>query len=430
MTELVVGTAATPQRWRRQLQAHVRDHVAGVRLVVLQDAVEAFSSGVHVVVVDDTMDFLTPAQSVALRDQGVRVAGVYDPRGRQGRGRQVLDNLGVDVLVTIHDPPEALLDQVARLTPARPGSRAVDGNGSSARHGALVDDPVGRAGVPGAATRGGQAGATGVGGSVIAVVGGSDSPGRTEVAVAVAATLAARRGPTVLADLDEHNPTVARRLGYHLAPNVLDALVAVQAGAFLGPVLAQRAGFAQGQTGFDVICGLANPNDWAQLRDVTTLLGALARTWPYVVVDTGPSCDADQIPPGGARNSATRTAIRAATDVLAVCTGTPLGVLRLLDWAAAAVELLGGKPMTVLVNRAPGDGFGRAQLADQLAGNLPKGTVRDVVFLPDDTKVVQGVWDASLVPPGPFATGVQNVVGRLVPDLRPAGRRRFGGARR
>jgi MinD-like ATPase involved in chromosome partitioning or flagellar assembly len=435
VAELVIGMAATPQRWRRELTAHVRDHVAGVRLVVLQDPREAFSSGVQVVVVDDTMDFLTPAQAVALRDQGVRVVGVYDPRGRQGRGRLAVEQLGTDVLVTIDDPPEVLLDQVARLTPVRP--HPADGNGRTAAGAVGLPGDVGLVpGSPGTAAGlapgpgpGGRA-ASGTGGSVVAVVGGSDSPGRTETAIAVAAVLAARSGPTVLADLDEHNPGVARRLGYHLAPNVLDALAAVHAGAFLGTIVGQRAPFAEGPVGFDVICGLANPNDWSQLRDVTTLLTALRRAWPHVVVDTGPSCEPDQVPPGGARNSATRTAIRSATAVLGVCTGTPLGVLRLLDWAAAAVELLDGKAMIVVVNRAPPDRFARDQLVDQLAGNLPRGTLQDVVFVPDDHKVVQGVWNASLVASGPFTGGVQGVTAQLVPGVRPAARRRFGGARR
>lgn len=429
MAELVIGTAATPQRWRRELHAHVRDHVAGVRLIVLQDSLEAFSSGVDVIVVDDTMDFITPAQAVALRDQGVRVVGVYDPRGRQGRGRLALEHIGVDILVTINDPPEVLLEQVARLTPARPHA-AADGNGSAASNLALLDE---RAMTPAHVPPGmtvAHPDAGGPGGSVVAVVGGSDSPGRTETAIAVAATLAARSGPTVLADLDEHNPSVARRLGYHLAPNVLDALAAVHAGAFLGSVVGQRAAFAQGPVGFDVICGLANPNDWSQLRDVSTLVAALGRAWPHVVVDTGPSCDPDQIPPGGARNSATRTAIRSATAVLAVCTGTPLGVLRLLDWAAAGVELLEGKAMTVLVNRAPPDRFARDQIVDQLAGNLPRGTLHDVVFVPDDNKVVQAVWNAALVTGGPFTTGVQDAAARVVPGMRQPARRRFGGTKK
>ena len=431
MAELVIGTAATPQRWRRELHAHVRDHVAGIRLLVLQDSLEAFSAGVDVIVVDDTMDFLTPAQAIALRDQGVRVVGVYDPRGRQGRGRLALEHLGVDILVTINDPPEVLLEQVARLAPVRPHHHPIDGNGSSGHATAAAPDAAYASTHPGAGLPGGPAGGPGgPGGSVIAIVGGSDSPGRTETAIAVAASLAARSGPTVLADLDEHNPSVARRLGYHLAPNILDALAAVHAGAFLGSVVGQRASFAQGPVGFDVVCGLANPNDWSQLRDVSTLLTSMRRSWPHVVVDTGPSSDADQVPPGGARNSATRTAIKASTAVLAVCTGTPLGVLRLLDWAAGAIELLDGKAMTVLVNRAPADRFARDQLTDQLAGNLPRGILHDLVFVPDDTKVVAGVWNAALVTSGPFTNGVQDALARVMPGVRGAVRRRFGGSRK
>lgn len=424
MAELVIGLAATPQQWRRALHAHVRDHVAGVRLVVLQDATEVPGSGIGVIVVDDTTEFLTPTQALALRDQGVRIVGIYDPRGREGRGKGALDVLGVDIELTVSASPHELLDKVARLAPHRAVMTDVAALPSS--RGGRPPPPPPPA-PPGYAQSQGYAPvrhqSNGGSGTIIAVTGGSDSPGRTECAVGIAQVLS-QSAPTVLVDLDEHSPSVARRLGYALAPNVLDALSVAQTGAPLAPVVGRRGDFT-GSVSFNVITGLANPNDWAQLREIGGLLSALRATWRWVVIDTGPSCDPDQVPPGGARNGATRMAVRSADDVVAVCNSTPLGVLRLLDWATAAAELRRGRPFTVALNRAPRDSFQREQLISQVQGNLPRGTLSEFVLVAEDSRVYRSLWDAAPAPPGPFVSSMEGLVGAVAPAARgSAGRKR------
>ena len=400
MAELAVGLVATPQPWRRLLHAHVRDHVAGVRLTVLHDPHDALTARVDVVVVDDTIDFLTPTQVLALRDRGTRIVGVYDPSGRQGRGIEALEHLRVDVAVPIGAGPEALLTELTTITPGRRPD------------GGVVAPPV--VASVGPAQRNGF-------GTVLAVAGGSDSPGRTETAVALAADVAARGEPTVLVDLDEHSPSVARRLGYQLVPNILDALTALQTG---GPVpTARRASFAADPLGFDVITGLATTSDWSQLRSIDGLFAALSARWRYVVIDTGPSCEADQIPPGGLRNAATRAALGVADHVVAVCSPSPVGVLRLLDWATAAAALVNARPVTLAVNRTPRSKFHEDQLHDQLVTNLPADFAGDVVFLPDDRAVRDAAWDADPVRRGRYAAAVRGLADRLAPQ-RPHARAR------
>jgi MinD-like ATPase involved in chromosome partitioning or flagellar assembly len=400
MGELVVGTVATPQPWRRALQAHVRDHVAGVRLVVLHDVQDAFASGVDVVVVDDTLDFLTPTQALALRDQGARIVGVYDPSGRHGRGIGPLEQLRVDAAIPVVDVPVGLLAELATV------------NLHGRRHDQINTPPAPFPVSP--AQRNGH-------GTMLAVAGGTDSPGRTEVAIALAAAIAAGGEPAVLVDVDEHNPSVARRLGYQVAPNILDVLTGVETGAELA--VAQRAAFAQGEVDFDVICGLATIDDWPQLRDLGRLLTAVTLRWGHTVIDTGPSCQPDHIPPGGARNAATRAVLSAADQIVAVCTPTPLGVLRLLDWATAAAELIGERPTTIAVNRAPSSKFHQDQLREQLVTNLPGGFAGDICFLRDDRRVRDAAWDGTVVPRGRYAEEVNVLAGRLAPSQRALTRR-------
>jgi hypothetical protein len=219
---------------------------------------------------------------------------------------------------------------------------------------------------------------------------------------------------------------VARRLGYQLVPNVLDALAAVAAGADLTAAVARRAGIAGGEVGFDVVAGLVNPADWAQLHAVSRLLDAACGSWPYVVVDTGGLCAPDQVPPGGARNAATRVALRRADHVVAVCNATRSGILRLFDWAASAAELVAGS-VTLAVNRAPREEFRRGQLVDQLRANLPAGLVGDAELVPPDGRLAAADWEAAPPGAGPFTTAVDAVVDRLIPRRSPA---RQGGRRR
>lgn len=397
MAELVIGTVATPQPWRRALQAHVRDHVAGVRLMTLHDTSDALKADVDVVVVDDTLDFLTEADARALRDQGTRIVGVFDPSGRQGRGRRPLDDLKVETTLPITAGPEALLDVVATLTPGRRDR---------------LGDGVLHAGTP--AVKSGS----GPQGSMVAVSGGSDSPGRTEIAVALAQDLARRHAPetVVLVDLDQQNPTIARRLGFQLVPNVVDAAVAARAGRPLDHALAHRAPFASNTAmpGFDVIVGLAGPGDWAGLEEPGGLFDALAARWPWVVLDVGSLGEPGPRQASTAGDSVVRSALRRADHVVAVASPTPLGVLRLLDWAAASAGMTaemtnGTGRYSVVVNRAPRDKFRRDELHHQLTENLPAEQVAQITFLPEDRAVSDAVWNASPVGRGRFATEVASL---------------------
>lgn len=389
---MVVGVVATPQPWRGAFEFFVADHIAAVELVALHDPSDV-SGDVECVVVDDTLNFLTPVQVLALRDQGVRLVGVYDPTGRRGRGQQALEGLGLDAVVSADAGPEALVDAVAYRSPLR----QFRGDGRTGLH------------QPASEPRPGERG------RLIVVGGGSDAPGRTETGIGVAASLARRGESVVLVDLDEHNPTVARRLGYQLSPNVLDVLNAVATGANLHPAVGRRAGsVGVGEVPFDVVPGLANPADWGQMQDVSALLDAAARQWRWVVVDTGPECSPDQVPPGGARNAATRIALRSADQVIAVCNGTRTGVLRLLDWAASAAELVDG-PAVVAINRAPRQGFRQGELRGQVVANLPGHLAAEVAFVPADPLVAAADWDAAVTPRGPFVAAVEGLVDRFGP---------------
>lgn len=398
VADLVVGTVASPQPWRRALHAHVRDHATGIRLLVLHDADDAVRDAVDVLVVDDSLDFLTQAQVAALQERGVWVVGVFDPTGRSGRGRQALARLGVDASIAAPADPALLVAELAMRSPAR-------------RVHAEFDDVVAGLELDTASRRPREH-------QVIVVAGGSGSPGRTEVAAAIAYSLGRRGEPTLLVDLDDRDPTVARRLGFELVPNVLDAVAARRAGQLVPDVLARRARFADGSFPFDAIVGLAQPGDRAQLADVDGLLDELAGQWHRVVIDIAATDDDEG--DGPRRQTPARAVLQAADTVVVVCAATPLGVLRLLDWAPTAAEATPASPVTLAMNRSPRERFMRLELTAQVEANLPDGFLGDVAFLPEDRRVTEAVWAAGPVARGPFTKAVDRLCDAAAPPAPPA----------
>ena len=180
-------------------------------------------------------------------------------------------------------------------------------------------------------------------GRVVVVWGPAGAPGRTTVAVSVAAELARRRRRVVLADLDPWGGSVAQ----HLEP------------------LADR---------------------WPEVRDgVAAEILERAAEGADVVVDTGfalEDTESDFGRPGAGRNRMTLEALRAADEVLVVGAADPVGLTRL---ARGLVELGEARPageLRVVVNRMR-DSLG---WAERDIRGMVEGFARPagVHFLPDD----------------------------------------------
>ena len=415
--DLVIGVVATPRQWRGELQSHVRNHVSGVRLTVLREARAAFEEEMDVVVVDDVASVLNRLNLKRLRERGVRVVGVYDPEEDEGAGRRFLEDLGVDLAVTADATAEELLEGIASLGPAVPAFDPGE-----------IEDFLAEFAQPAAPARETEAPAppAGEAGSSLIVVGGAPGAGATEVAIGLAGALVARRERTVLLDLDAAAPSVARRLCYELDPNILSAVDAHRHGtAPLGHQLGVRADRAPGFVAFDAVPGLANVGDWPDLRDtdVLALLDELRSAWAHVVVDAGSHLE-DLDAGGPERHGAARAAVAVAEQLVAVCPPTPLGLLRLLDWAALAHELAPTRAITVVVNQAPRSRYRRGQLESQLRNNVAPELLGDVIFVPSDDRVSDGVWDGAPVAKGAFAAAMRSLAARTAPERASAGRRR------
>jgi MinD-like ATPase involved in chromosome partitioning or flagellar assembly len=395
MSEITVGVAFTPQEWRAAFQRYVRDHVVGVVPRIVRDSRMALEEHVDVLVVDDDAGFLSAAFVAAVRQLGVQIVGIYDPDEIDDAGRAHLQRLGVDVTLPSTTAPEELLAHLRRL---------VAESGVSRR----FEDVV-----AGLELDTGPQPATGR----LLAVGGPPGAGATEVAVALTQVLA-RRSRAILVDVDEVNPGVARRLHLAVHPHLLTAVDGLQ-GTALDPLaldpgrdpveaaLARPTGTASAPP-FDVIVGLADPRDWAVLRseDLLALLNRLTSQWPIVVANLGPHLE--DLTRWVDRYGASRATLGQSDGIVAVCEGSPRGVLRFLDWLVDASTLAPDRPVDVVVNRTPRSAFHRAELSDALHEHAgPR--LATITFAPEDGRVTQAAWNGMLLSGGRFLRAIEQL---------------------
>lgn len=383
-----VGAVVSARPWRGDLQRHCRDHVAGTVVRMVRDARDALEEPIEVLVVDDDTSYLSAPFVVRLRERGVVTVGLYDPDEADGHGYRYLLSVGVDLALPSTLPPEELLDALAEL---RPDAEVWQDFGGVV--GDVEDriEPERRC---------------------VVAVGGPAGAGGTEVSIALAQALAGR-APTVLVDLDDVHPSIARRLGLGLHPHVVTAVDALRREKVdlrgeqvltLDDCLARPV--VGGPTPFAVVAGLAARDDWSLLRadDAGDLVYELSARWSFVVARTGPILeDLGRWVP---RYEVARRTLERATSVVGVCDASPLGVLRFLDWLTDAVDVVPVAAIDVAINRCPRSPAQRAELVEQLR-EAAGDRVGRVVALPCDRRVARAAWDAEAVAGGPFVKALR-----------------------
>jgi MinD-like ATPase involved in chromosome partitioning or flagellar assembly len=275
-------------------------------------------------------------------------------------------------------------------------------------------------------------------GRVVTVWGPAGAPGRTTVAVSVAAELAARGRRTTLVDADPYGGAVAQQLG------VLDEVSGVLAAARLAAGGLLDARFASVQRALNdrlaVVTGLPRPDRWVEVRPgaLEHLLEVAAR-YGDVVVDTGFGLESDPAGELGSRplrNHMTLAALSSADEVVVVGAADPVGLSRLARGLVELREVLAGTPVRVVVNRMrPSLGWSEKDVAGMVGGFARP---EDLHFLPEDRPAV----DRALVAGRTLAESGDSPLGRAVGDLADSlapgsrsvrsrkGRRRRSGGRR
>jgi MinD-like ATPase involved in chromosome partitioning or flagellar assembly len=415
--EIAIGLSH--RSWAQELFRHVADHggaVVRTRVLVEEDALQ---DGFAVLVVDDTAGVLTPRMVGELHRRGRRIIAVHAAGDHEAR--ESLGRLGVDAAVPESAAPEELVEAIIALAPP-PHAWAEDTFAAIARelgHELVGDlDPPPREATPRRPPRG----------LVTAVLAVSGGAGATEVALALAGVLNARKERTVLVDADEVAPSLAQRMARPLVPNLRNAVDAVERG--VGSLAETTVSLPSRDGGFELLCGLASARDWRDLRpdSVAEVVGELARTHGQVLVNTGSRSD-DVVAQGGlARHGITRAMLLVADQLVVVASATPIGLSRLLDWLAGHSELARSKPLHLVLNQAPAGGFKRGELEREVLRSFVPSSLG---LLPADRRVTEAVWNGHTVSTGPFVKAVHALASELpvAPTVPDAGLGFVGGGR-
>lgn len=269
---------------------------------------------------------------------------------------------------------------------------------------------------------------------VVAVWGPGGAPGRTTVAVSLAAELARRGNAAVLVDADPYGGGVAQQLG------ILDEVSGLLSAARLAGAgqLSERFASTARAVGdrLTVVTGLPRADRWIEVRS-THMESVLheARSCGDVVVDTGFSLEEE---PGGdfgarpARNAMTLTSLGAADEIVVVGAADPVGLSRLARGLVDLREVTGGAPVRVVVNRMRSSlGWSEREIAGMVEGF---SRVSGLHFLPDDRPAVDRalVAGTSLIEGGdsPLVRALGGLVDAVFPVSSGQGAPRRRGVRR
>ena len=217
---------------------------------------------------------------------------------------------------------------------------------------------------------------------MVAVHGAAGAPGRTTVAIGLAAERARVAGRCVLIDADPHGGAVAQHLGVlEEVSGLLAAARLVNAGALDAAALVRCR--RQVVDGLELLTGLPRPDRWIEVRGgvLDEVLACSVGTGD-VVVDTGFSLEDDaDLDRGQSRNQLTLDAVAFADEVIVVGSAEPTGLARL---ARTLVDLRDATdaPVRVVVNRMRDSlGWSRKDITAMVEGYArPLG----VHYLPED----------------------------------------------
>lgn len=257
-------------------------------------------------------------------------------------------------------------------------------------------------------------------GRVVAVWGPTGAPGRTTVAIELAAAVSGFSHDVLLIDADTVGPSIAQHLGLIDDTSGLAAGVRTAARGRLDAVT--LAGLAVSvPSGPRVLVGLPSPDRWTELRpaSVDALLQCARGTVPWTVVDIGfgvEGSDLDWVDPGApVRYGAARATLATADVVVCVGRADPIGLTRLIRGLRRIRELAPTAHTLVVVNRIESRSQAR-QIGELLAD---EAGVTGALTLPVDDKAVGAALArassvAELSPRSSFAAGVRDLAAEVL----------------
>lgn len=255
----------------------------------------------------------------------------------------------------------------------------------------------------------GAPGAVDSNGEVVAVWGPGGAPGRTTIAIALAAELAQADRRVLLVDADTYGASVAPALGLlDESPGFAAACRLAATGTLTPAELDRLAVRVDGWERLRVLSGIARSARWPELgaERVTATIQACREAADVVVVDVAASIETDEELmsdlDGPRRNAATLAVLAAADRVVAVGAADPIGLSRFLRTYPDALERTSAERVDVVINRMRRavTGVGDAHIARTL-------------------ERFGGIRDAHLIPEDRDALDLALIAGRPLPEVAP-----------
>lgn len=272
-------------------------------------------------------------------------------------------------------------------------------------------------------------------GALVAVWGPTGAPGRTTVAVGIAAELALLRVPTLLVDCDVYGGVIAQLLGFlDEAPGLAAATRLANNGQLDLRALAQLAPVAA--SGLRVLTGISRPARWPELRpSALERVYALARELAAItVVDCGFGLEQDEElsfdTAAPRRNGATLSTLEQADTVVVVGAADPVGMQRLLRGLAELRDTFPGIVPRVVLNKVRRTAVGPDPTRQLREALMRHAAADDVVFLPYDREaldraVLQGRALCEVAAESGARVALRELAAAVAGVQRPARRRRL-----
>ncbi|HEX6935594.1 MAG TPA: chromosome partitioning protein [Actinomycetes bacterium] len=421
-----VLTAVTGATWEAALVAGLERTPTGItvvrRCVDLADLLAVASTGTaRAALLSAELRRLDRDALSRLAAARVAVVGLYSP-GDESAGTRLRQLGVVHVLPADAAPADisaAVADALQEQDPAGAAATAAWSRPLEALP--AVDDPE----VPVPPAEPGT-------GRLVAVWGPTGAPGRTTVAVGLAGELAAQGVSALLADADVYGGVVAQVLGLlDEAPGLAAAVRMANNGTLDVAALAKAA--PQAAPNLRVLTGISRADRWPELRPAALeQVWELARSLAAVtVVDCAFCLEQDEElsfdTSAPRRNGATLATLAQADVVLAVGTGDPVGMQRLVRGISQLREAVPGVLPRVVVNRVRRSAVGPEPQAQFREALHRYASVRDVTFVPEDREgldaaVLRARPLAEVSPDSPareaIAALAAGLVGRSVPRRR------------
>jgi MinD-like ATPase involved in chromosome partitioning or flagellar assembly len=273
-------------------------------------------------------------------------------------------------------------------------------------------------------------------GRLIAVWGPTGAPGRSTIAVNVAAVLAELGETVLLVDVDTYGGVVAQSLGLlDESPGLASACRQANAGTLDVPALSRLA--VEIRPGLRVLTGISRADRWPELRPAALdIVLRLARHLASVTVaDCGFCLEQDEElaydTAAPRRNGATLAVLDAADTVLAVSAADPVGLQRYVRALADLGEAVPGRAVLTVVNRLRKGVVGPGDPRREIAGALERyAGVSSVQVIPEDREALDAAMAAgrSLVESAPSSAArraIRELAASLVGRRPPSSRRRL-----